>query len=55
MPLLEAFMDETTVIISNGAETRRMLEHLDGLMSWCWMDIKPKKSRSLLVKKKMLK
>ena len=33
MPPRKAFMDDTTVICSKKAETRRMLERLDGLMS----------------------
>ena len=51
MPPLKAFMDDTTVICSNEAETRQMLERLDGLMSWCRMNFKPKKSSSLSVRK----
>ena len=50
IPPLKAFMDDTTVICSNEAETHRMLERLDGLMSWCRMNFKPKKSRSLSVR-----
>ena len=45
MPHLKASVADTIVICSNEAETCRMLEHLDGLMSW--MNIKPKKSPSL--------
>ena len=51
MPPLKAFMDDTTVICSNEAETRRMSERPDGLMSWCKMNFKPEKSRSLSVRK----
>ena len=48
---LKAFMDDTTIICSKEDETRRMLERLDVLMAWCRMRFKPKKSRSLLVRK----
>ena len=51
MPPLKAFMDDTTIICSKEDETRRMLERLDVLMTWCRMKFKPKKSRSLSVRK----
>ncbi|KAK3735730.1 hypothetical protein RRG08_024526 [Elysia crispata] len=51
LPPLKAFMDDTTIICSNVVETRRMLERLDVLMAWCRMKFKPKKSRSLSVRK----
>ena len=51
MPPLKAFMDDTTIICSKEDETRRMLKHLDVLMAWCRMKFKPKKSRSLSVRK----
>ena len=52
MPPLKASMGDTKVVCSNEAETRRMLKHLDCLMSWCRMNFKPKKkSRSLSVRK----
>ena len=51
MPSLKAFMDDTTIICTNNEETRRMLERLDVLMAWCRMKFKPKKSRSLSVRK----
>ena len=51
MSPLKAFMDDTTVICSNEAETCRMLERLEGLMSWPVLNFKPKKSRSLSVRK----
>ena len=51
MPPLKAFMDDTTIICSKEDETRRMLERLDVLMAWCRMKFKPKKSRSLSVRK----
>ncbi|GFO16342.1 reverse transcriptase [Plakobranchus ocellatus] len=51
MPLLKAFMDDTTIICSKEDETRRMLTRLDDLMSWCRMEFKPKKSRSLSIRR----
>ena len=51
MPPLKAFMDDTTIICSKEDETHRMLERLDVLMAWCTMKFKPKKSRSLSVRK----
>ena len=51
MPPLKAFMDYTTILYSKEDETHRMLERLDALMAWCRMKLKPKKSRSLSVRK----
>ncbi|KAK3755810.1 hypothetical protein RRG08_010413 [Elysia crispata] len=51
MPPLKAFMDDATIICSKEDETRRMLERLDVLMAWCRIKFKPKKSRSLPVRK----
>ncbi|GFO01413.1 reverse transcriptase [Plakobranchus ocellatus] len=51
MPPLKAFMDDTTIICSKEDETRRMLTRLDVLMSWCRMEFKPKKSRSLSIRR----
>ncbi|GFR81669.1 reverse transcriptase [Elysia marginata] len=51
MPPLKAFMDGTTIICSKEEETRRMLARLDTLMTWCRMKFKPKKSRSLSIRK----
>ncbi|GFO02078.1 reverse transcriptase [Plakobranchus ocellatus] len=51
MPLLKAFMDNTTVICSKEDKTRRMLKRLDVLMSWCRMEFKLKKSRSLSIRR----
>ena len=48
---LKAFMDDTTVISSNEDETCQILELLDGLISWCRVNSKPNKSRSLSVRK----
>ncbi|GFO09406.1 reverse transcriptase [Plakobranchus ocellatus] len=44
-------MDDTTIICSKEDETRWMLTRLDDLMSWCRMDFKPKKSRSLSIRR----
>ncbi|GFO33354.1 reverse transcriptase [Plakobranchus ocellatus] len=51
MPPLKAFMDDTTIICSKEDETRRILTRLDVLMSWCRMEFKSKKSRSLSIRK----
>ncbi|GFO03430.1 reverse transcriptase [Plakobranchus ocellatus] len=51
MPPLKAFMDDTTIICSKEDETRRILTRLDVLMSWCRVEFKPKKSRSLSIRK----
>ncbi|GFN82187.1 reverse transcriptase [Plakobranchus ocellatus] len=51
MPLLKVFMDDITIICSKEDETRRMLTRLDDLMSWCRMEFKPKKSRSLSIRR----
>ncbi|GFO00759.1 reverse transcriptase [Plakobranchus ocellatus] len=51
MPPLKAFMDDTTIICSKEDETRRMLTRLDDLMSWCRMEFKPKRSRSLSIRR----
>ncbi|GFN85219.1 reverse transcriptase [Plakobranchus ocellatus] len=50
-PPLKAFMDDTTIICSKEDETRRMLTRLDDLMSWCRMEFRPKKSRSLSIRR----
>ncbi|GFN78420.1 reverse transcriptase [Plakobranchus ocellatus] len=44
-------MDDTTIICSKEDETRRMLTRLDDLMSRCRMEFKPKKSRSLSIRR----
>ncbi|GFN79314.1 reverse transcriptase [Plakobranchus ocellatus] len=51
MPPLKAFMDDTTIICSKEDETRWMLTRIDDLMSWCRMEFKPKKSRSLSIRR----
>ncbi|GFN97278.1 reverse transcriptase [Plakobranchus ocellatus] len=50
--MFKASMDDTTIICSKEDETRRMLMRLDVLMSWCRMEFKPKKSRSLSIRKR---
>ena len=51
MPPLKAFMDDTTILCSNESETRQMLERLDQLITWSRMKFKPKKSRSLSLRR----
>ena len=51
MPPLKAFIDDTTITCPNEDETHRMVERLDILVAWCRMKFKPKKSRSLSVRK----
>ena len=51
MPPLKAFMDDTTILASKEEYTHGVLRHLDRLMEWCRMKFKPKKSRSLSIRK----
>ncbi|GFR94463.1 reverse transcriptase [Elysia marginata] len=51
IPPSKAFMDDTTIICSKEEETRRMLTSLHTLMAWCRIKFKPKKSRSLSIRK----
>ena len=51
MPPLKAFMDDTTVISSNEDETRHVLKRLDDIVASSRMKFKPKKSRSLSLRK----
>ncbi|GFR70068.1 reverse transcriptase [Elysia marginata] len=51
MPPLKAFMEDTIIICFKEDETRQMLARLDTLMAWCRMKFKPKKSRSLSIRK----
>ena len=51
MPPLKAFMDDTTILSSTESETHSLLSHFDDLMDWCRMKFKPKKSRSLSLRK----
>ena len=50
-PPLKAFMDDTTVISSNEKDTREILERLDEVVAAAGMLFKPKKSRSLSLRK----
>ena len=50
-PPLKAFMDDTTVISSNEKDTREILERLDAVVAAAGMLFKPKKSRSLSLRK----
>ena len=51
VPPLKAFMDDTTVISSNEKETREILERLDEVVESARMLFKPRKSRSLSLRK----
>ena len=50
-PPLKAFMDDTTVISTNESYTREILESLDEVVAAARMQFKPKKSRSLSLRK----
>ena len=50
-PPLKAFMDDTTIICSKEEETRTLLEKLDTIISAAKMQFKPKKSRSLSLRR----
>ena len=50
-PPLKAFMDDTTVLSSNEEDTREILERLDEVVAAAGMLFKPKKSRSLSLRK----
>ena len=51
MPPLKAFMDDTTVVASKESDTHTVLKRLDELIAWSRMKFKPKKSRSLSLRK----
>ena len=51
IPPLKAFMDDTTIVSTKESETRRLLERLDNLVAQSRMKFKPKKSRSLSLRK----
>ena len=51
MPPLKAFMDDTTIIASEESEANAILGKLDDLIKWCRMQFKPKKSRSLSLRR----
>ena len=52
MPPVKAFMDNTTILSSQESTTPKILSLMDKQMIWCRMKFKPKKSRSLLLKKR---
>ena len=47
MPLVKAFMDDTTILSPKESTTRKLISFMDELMIWCRMKFKPQKSRSL--------
>lgn len=47
LPLLRAYMDDTTSRLQTAAWTSRLLKRMDELMMWARMKIKPSKSRTL--------
>ena len=51
MPPLKAFMDDTTVLSTDEEETHQILKQLDELVASSRMRFKPKKSRSLSLRK----
>ena len=51
MPPVKAFMDDTTILSSKESTTHRILSLMDKQIIWCRMKFKPKKSRSLLLRK----
>ena len=51
MAPLKAFMDDTTVLTSSAEEAEEMLSRLQELVAWCRMAFKPKKSRSLSLRR----
>ena len=50
-PPLKAFMDDTTIISTSEIDTRMILERLDEVVTAARMTLKPKKSRSLSLRK----
>ncbi|GFO24453.1 reverse transcriptase [Plakobranchus ocellatus] len=52
--MLHAALHDSTILCFNENETRRMLVQLDVLMNWSRISFKPKKSRSLSIRKDML-
>ncbi len=51
LPPIRSFMDDLTLLIPDVEVAEIMLERLDELMSWARMKFKPKKSRSLVLRK----
>ena len=54
-PPLKAFMDDTTVLSTQEDETRKVLQQLDDVIASARMNFKPKKSRSLSLRKGKVK
>jgi hypothetical protein len=50
-PSVRAFMDDLTIISSEREQVVEGLKHLDDLIAWTGMRFKPKKSRSLSIRK----
>ena len=50
-PPLKAFMDDTTIVSNEESGTRQILRTLDEVVAACRMRFKPKKSRSLSIRK----
>ena len=50
-PSIRAFMDDITICTEGAAGARWILRSLEKLVSWARMKFKPKKSRSLVIKK----
>ncbi|XP_075315189.1 uncharacterized protein LOC142375145 [Odontesthes bonariensis] len=53
-PPIRAFMDDLTVTTTSVPGCRWILQGLEHLIRWAWMNFKPAKSRSLVVKKGMV-
>ena len=51
VPPLKAFMDDTTILTTKEEETHKILKKLDELVASSRMKFKPKKSRSLSLRK----
>ena len=51
MPPVKAFMDDTIILSSKESTTRKILSLLNKQMIWSRMKFKPKKSRSLSLRK----
>ncbi|GFO07204.1 reverse transcriptase [Plakobranchus ocellatus] len=51
MPPLKAFKDHAMIPCSKEIETRRMLVQLDAVKNWSRMSFKPRKSRSLSIRR----
>lgn len=50
-PVIRAFMDDLTVKTPTHVQGRCVLEELDHMAAWAKMVFKPKKSRSLVIRK----